>query len=86
MTVVCLKGCEREWPRDPILEVGCPVCHAPVGAKCRNPSGWTKWGDNAFHAERDIAADRAGAYGTCPLGLCGLNRLQNAAGQQLALL
>jgi hypothetical protein len=61
MTVVCLKGCEREWPRDPILEVGCPVCHAPVGAKCRNPSGWTKWGDNAFHAERDIAADRAGA-------------------------
>lgn len=90
--VHCSTGCGREWPRDPVLEVECPVCHAPVGAMCRNPSGWTKWKGQAnnFHAERDIAADQAGAYGECPLGRCGLAnvaaREAAAATAQLPLL
>jgi hypothetical protein len=40
--------------------------------KCKNPSGWTKWGGHDFHAERDILADQLGKYGVCPTGRCGL--------------
>ena len=68
----CAKpGCDRSWPRDPCLEVACPDCLAAVGSGCRRPSGHA----GPFvelHAARDLAADAAGAYGPCPLGLCGL--------------
>lgn len=66
-------GCDRSWPRDPVLEVVCPDCKAPVGTGCRRPSGWSgPFVD--LHATRDILADREGKYGPCPLGLCGLDR------------
>lgn len=38
MTATC-KRCGETWPRDPALEVPCPQCQAPVGVKCRRPSG-----------------------------------------------
>lgn len=91
MTASCLKpGCDREWPRDPILEVRCPTCHSGPGVQCRRPSGHNGWkGQGQFHRERDIAADQAGAYGPCPLGLCGLKivaaRMAAAATAQMGL-
>ena len=64
-------GCDAAWPRDPVLEVECPVCDAGVGVRCRRPSGHAgRFTD--LHAARDILADACGAYGRCPLGLCGL--------------
>lgn len=66
-------GCGKSWPRDPVLEVACPDCKAPVGVGCRRPSGHS----GPFvelHAARDILADREGKYGPCPLGLCGLDQ------------
>ena len=64
-------GCAMAWPRDPALEVPCPDCAAPIGAGCRRPSGHSgRFVD--LHASRDLAADAAGAYGSCPLGLCGV--------------
>lgn len=82
----CLKtGCTRSWPRDPALEVECPDCHAPVGVKCHRPSGHSAW-QSHVHAGRDIAADRAGYYGPCPLGACGLDVPINDRGtSQLSL-
>ncbi len=80
MTVHCMKpGCDCSWPRDPVLEVECPDCGAAIGAKCTNPSGWTKWGTGNFHAARDIAADQAGKYGPCPSGRCGVEESQRTA-------
>lgn len=71
--VLCQKpGCRMSWHRDPVLEVVCPDCRAPVGVGCRRPSGHS----GPFvelHASRDILADREGKYGPCPLGLCGLD-------------
>ena len=87
MTVSCLKpGCDRTWPRDPVLEVACPSCPAGVGQRCKRPSEHTVWGKEP-HPQRDIAADRAGAYGPCPLGLCGLENVaqRRAAGADLPL-
>lgn len=76
---VCLKpGCDRTWPHDPVLDVPCPDCKVGVGVKCRRPSGHGAFG-GAFHAARDIAADKAGAYGPCPLNLCGLARKAGGA-------
>jgi hypothetical protein len=72
VTVHCGKdNCDRSWPRDPVIEVECPACHAGVGTRCKRPSGHRAWRGN-FHAVRDIAADKAGKYGTCPTGRCGL--------------
>ncbi len=72
--VFCMKaGCGKSWPRDPVLEIACPDCKAPIGVGCRRPSGHS----GPFvelHAARDILADRQGKYGPCPLGLCGLDR------------
>lgn len=69
---VCNKpGCGREWDCDPVLLVPCPSCGAPVGTRCRRPSGHS----GPFvelHAERDLLADAQGKYGPCPLGLCGV--------------
>jgi hypothetical protein len=58
---VCANpDCDREWARDPILEVPCPDCHAGIGAYCKRPSGHSGPFVEA-HASRDLAADRAGA-------------------------
>lgn len=38
MSVRC-HLCGEEWPREPALEVACPTCKAPVGERCRRPSG-----------------------------------------------
>ena len=63
-------GCPSAWPRDPVLEVACPDCGAGVGVRCRRPSGHAgRFTD--LHAARDHLADAEGAYGPCPLGLCG---------------
>lgn len=89
MSVHCLNGCGRQWPRDPVLEVECPTCKAGVGVRCKRPSGWTTWGASDVHAERDIAADRAGKYGVCPLQRCGLAVKEHraaAAPEQMNLL
>ncbi|MEL7464851.1 MAG: hypothetical protein AAFN79_12330 [Pseudomonadota bacterium] len=77
MTVRCQRDgrCGKEWPRDPVLEVPCPSCNAPVGVKCRRPSGHRC----DPHAPRDILADQQGHYGTCPLGLCGLENVEKRA-------
>lgn len=71
----CQKpGCGKSWPRDPVLEVACPDCKAPIGARCKRPSGWSgPFVD--LHISRDILADREGKYGPCPLGLCGIDRI-----------
>jgi hypothetical protein len=70
---ICNKpGCNREWDHDPILDVICPDCHAGVGVRCKRPSGHSG-GFVEAHASRDIAADAQGAYGPCPLGLCGIS-------------
>jgi len=75
MTVYCQKpGCGRSWERDPILEVPCPACGAPIGAPCKRPSGHPMRPDFhgfGYHADRDLAAERAGHYGVCPSGRCG---------------
>lgn len=69
-SVRCVKaGCDRTWPRDPALEVPCPTCQARAGAKCKRPSGHSAW-QHWVHAERDLAAEAAGHYGQCPLGVC----------------
>ena len=61
MTVRCGR-CGQEWPRDPALEVACPQCLAPVGVRCRRPSGH----DCELHASRDRAALDAGILSPCP--------------------
>ena len=83
----CAKpGCNHPgWTRDPALEVACPDCLAPIGIGCRRPSGH----GGPFvdlHASRDLAAGAAGAYGSCPLGLCGLaNKPRQPVQQELLL-
>lgn len=82
----CAKpGCDREWPRDPVLEVDCPDWRAPVGDGCRRPSGHGG-GFVEIHAARDLAADAAGAYGPCPLGRCGAANAPITSVQQELLL
>lgn len=44
--------CGQTWPRDPRLEVECPECHAPVGSRCKRPSGHTC----VFHVSREQRA------------------------------
>lgn len=70
MSVPCREpGCGHEWDRDPVLEVACPECDAPVGVKCASvaPSGHRKsttfsklppWG----HDRRDLLAAAEGHY------------------------
>lgn len=57
--------CDLRWtaPRDPALEVPCPDCGADVGRSCKRPSGH-RAPFGAVHAARDVAAYRAGKYGT----------------------
>lgn len=61
MTVTCC-GCGTTWPRDPALGVACPRCHAPVGGRCKRPSGH---GCDS-HVERDGDALAAGLIQPCP--------------------
>ena len=64
------RRCGTAWPRDPALEVACPTCGAVIGQPCRRPSGHTiPYGE--AHAARDLTADAAGSYGSCPRGRCG---------------
>jgi len=65
MTVSCTH-CGQSWPRDPALEVPCPVCNAEVGIRCRRPSGHIVWGGQP-HPERDrLAMQVVAGYGRCP--------------------
>lgn len=61
MPVVCSR-CGQEWPRDPALEVRCTTCQAPVGIKCRRPSGH----GCGIHAGRDRLAMEMGFLNKCP--------------------
>jgi len=61
---VTCRACGQTWPRDPALEVPCPQCRAPVGVKCRRPSGH----NCETHRERDQAAMDAGLLQLCPKG------------------
>lgn len=63
MTVTCSQ-CGETWPRDPALEVACPTCHAPVGRRCKRPSGH----GCSLHHTRDQAAMDAGFMRPCPQG------------------
>lgn len=64
MTVHC-RNCGQSWPRDPVLEVRCPVCAADVGTKCRRPSEHAG-GFVHPHSERDrVAINELDDYGRC---------------------
>jgi hypothetical protein len=78
MSVSC-SNCGEEWPRNPALEVPCPTCHAPVGVKCRRPSGH----GCTLHASRDQAAMDAGFLRLCPKGPSA--QQAEAAGVQMEL-
>lgn len=54
--------CGQQWPRDPALEVACPICLAPAGVKCRRPSGHPC----DLHAARDRRALDLGLINPCP--------------------
>ena len=64
------SGCTVTWSRDPVLEVPCPDCDVGIGVRCRRPSGHAGTFTD-LHAARDLLADARGAYGPCPLKLCG---------------
>jgi len=56
--------CGHDFKTDPVYAVPCPSCPAPVGKKCKRPSGHdvTHEHGRGWHIERDMAAARAGAY------------------------
>jgi len=58
--------CGETWPRDPALEVACPMCGAGVGVRCVRPSGHRAWRHEPPHVERDRAALDAGVIRPCP--------------------
>ncbi len=55
-------GVELDFDADPALAVVCPECRAPVGSRCRKPSGH-RMPHGTVHALRDVSALEAGAYG-----------------------
>jgi len=65
MTVQCVL-CGEEWARDPVFEAPCPDCLAPVGQRCRRPSGHEAWEQGAFHKAREIHAMALGVLRSCP--------------------
>ena len=68
-TPVRCTNCGQEWPRDPALEVPCPVCRAGIGQICRRPSGHRVFG-GAFHPDRDrLAMMEVAGYGKCPASI-----------------
>ncbi len=69
--VRCLnEGCGKRWDMDPALAVACPDCNQPSGSPCKRPSGHAIFA-GGVHGARDLAADKNGAYGVCPMGGCG---------------
>jgi hypothetical protein len=66
--------CGKVWDRDPVFDVTCPRCEAAPGSLCRRPSGHVVWHNlgRGWHKARDMAAHKAGKYGPCPLGSCGV--------------
>lgn len=69
------ERCGKAWPRDPVLEVACPICGAEVGRPCRviRPSehvhsaafaGLPPWG----HDARDLLAAAENKY-ACGCGI-----------------
>lgn len=56
-------ACGETWPRDPALEVACPICHVRVGTLCKRPSGHKAM---QLHRKRDQAALDAGKVHPCP--------------------
>lgn len=85
--VRCLnEGCGKRWDMDPALAVTCPDCNQPPGRRCMRPSEHpVPFGE--VHAARDLAADKIGAYGICPMGGCGAytRELQNKTASQPTL-
>ena len=87
MSVTC-DGCGQTWPRDPALEVPCPVCGAAVGRACTelHPSGHRlsaafahlpPWG----HDERDrLAMERVPGYGRCSVARGQLGLFEKLSG------
>jgi hypothetical protein len=68
MPIKC-SACGQEWPRDPALEVVCPVCRAAVGAPCQRPSGHRVFGGEP-HPDRDrLAMQTVPGYGRCPAAI-----------------
>jgi hypothetical protein len=64
--LVKCSACGQEWPRDPALEVECPVCRAGVGVPCKRPSGHETFGSQP-HPDRDrLAMHVVTGYGRCP--------------------
>lgn len=59
---VSCSRCGEKWPRDPALEVPCPVCGASVGKPCMRPSEHKAV---SLHAGRDRAAMAAGVLKKC---------------------
>lgn len=65
MTVQCVF-CGEEWLRDPVQEIVCLDCLAPVGRRCRRPSGHDAWGRAGFHKAREVHAMALGLLQPCP--------------------
>ena len=55
--------CGLSWPYPLMLDVECPSCHAKPGSWCVRPSGHRA---SDIHADRDRAAQDAGALTICP--------------------
>ena len=73
MTIKC-SACGQQWPRDPALEVACPVCRALVGSPCRRPSGHEVYGGQP-HPDRDrLAMEVVPGYGRCPAAAAAPNK------------
>lgn len=64
MTVSC-NNCGEEWPRDPVLEVECPMCRADVGEKCKRPSEHSGGFVHPHSAREKRALREVDSYGHC---------------------
>lgn len=56
-------ACGATWPRDPALEVGCPVCRSPRGVPCNLASSSRR--TRHSHATREQAAVAGGFMDPC---------------------
>lgn len=65
-TNVSCSRCGQRWAMDPALMVACPTCQAPIGSRCKRPSGHVIPG-GGIHADRDLLAMKIiPGYGRCP--------------------
>ncbi|MDP2663444.1 MAG: hypothetical protein Q8R28_22240 [Dehalococcoidia bacterium] len=74
MARVSCRNCGQEWGRNPVLEVPCSSCRAPVGTWCRRPSGHRAMD---LHRQREELAMERGLLHRCPAA--------QREGEQLAL-